>query len=174
MDSKVPESDLGGSGAGDPEDGPAVRGRRRLGNEIKESLRQLSVQLSLLNHQVVARLDLNDADLQCLELLARRGPLSPTALARSAGLHPATVTGILDRLERGGWIARERDAADRRAVTVRALRTRNAEVIGLFAGMNELMDDVCSGYDEAGLRLIAGFLSRTTQAGQQATADLTP
>jgi DNA-binding MarR family transcriptional regulator len=174
MDSKVPESDLGGPAAGDPEDRPAVRGRRRLGNEIKEALRELSVQLSLLNHQVVARLDLNDADLQCLELLARRGPLNPTALARSAGLHPATVTGILDRLERGGWIARERDAADRRAVTVRALRTRNAEVIGLFAGMNELMDDVCSGYDEAGLRLIAGFLRRTAHAGQQATADLTP
>src|SRR6202044_3987706 len=67
MDIKVPESDLGGPAAGDPEDGPAVRGRRRLGNEIKESLRELSVQLSLLNHQVVARLDLNDADLQCLE-----------------------------------------------------------------------------------------------------------
>lgn len=148
------------------------RRRRRLGTEIKESLRELSIQLALLNHQVVAHLDLNDGDLQCLDLVTRHGPLSPTALARRAGLHPATVTGILDRLERGGWVVRERDPADRRAVTLRALRDRNAEVIGLFAGMNASMDDICAGYTDAELRLIADFLRRTTEAGQHATQRL--
>ena len=44
-----------------------------------------------------------------LELINRLGPLSPSALAKEAGLHPATLTGILDRLERGGWLHRERD-----------------------------------------------------------------
>jgi len=66
----------------------------------------LSIQLSLLNHQVGARAGLNDADLDCLDLVARHGPLSPSALAQRAALHPATITGILDRLERGGWVAR--------------------------------------------------------------------
>ena len=86
-----------------------ARRRRRLATEIKESLRDLSIELSLLNRQVVTRIDLKDGDLPCMELIARQGPLSPTALARRAGLHPATVTGILDRLERGGWVVRERD-----------------------------------------------------------------
>jgi MarR family len=40
----------------------------------------------------------------CLDLITRHGPLSPSAPARRAGLHPATMTGILDRLERGGWV----------------------------------------------------------------------
>src|SRR5919202_5264657 len=95
----------------------ARRRRRRLATEIKASLRDLRNQLSLLNHRVVARLELRDVDLDCLELIARDGPLGPTELARRAGLHPATTTGILDRLQRGGWIVRERDpeAADRRA-----------------------------------------------------------
>src|SRR5713101_700275 len=105
-----------------PKDQDRARSRRRLSTEIKESLRELSIQLALLNHQVVARLDFNDGDLPCLDLIARYGPLSPSALARRAGLHPATITGILDRLERGGWAIRERDPSDRRAVTVRALR----------------------------------------------------
>src|SRR6266487_6226470 len=82
----------------------AARRRRRLTAAIKESLRELSNQLSLLNHHVSAHLDLKNVDLDCLELIARRGPLSPSALARHAGLHPATMTGILDRLERGGWV----------------------------------------------------------------------
>ena len=81
--------------------GGAARSRRRLTTAIKESLRQMTTQLSLLNHQISTRVDLKDVDLNCLDLIARHGPLSPTALARRAGLHPATVTGILDRLERG-------------------------------------------------------------------------
>jgi DNA-binding MarR family transcriptional regulator len=150
----------------------SARHHRRLSNEIKESLRELSIQLSLLNHQVVGHLDLKDGDLQCLEILARYGPLSPSSLARRAGLHPATVTGILDRLERGGWAARERDPSDRRAVTVRALRDRNAEIIRLFSGMNASMDEICGQYTLAELQLLVSFLRRTTQAGQSAASRL--
>ena len=142
---------------------------------VKESLRELRNQLSLLNHQVGAKVALKDVDLDCLELIARRGPLSPSTLARSAGLHPATVTGILDRLQRGGWIVRERDpeAADRRAVAVRAVRGRNAELFRLYAGMNTAMDELCAGYTDAELELIADFLRRTTAAGRTAIDELT-
>jgi DNA-binding MarR family transcriptional regulator len=117
-------------------------------------------------------LDINDTDLHCLEILNRRGPLSPSALARSAGLHPATITGILDRLERGGWVVRERAAADRRAVTVRTLHGRVAELFGLYAGMNATMDDVCASYTEAELEVIDDFLRRTTRASEDATGAL--
>src|SRR6202042_3659357 len=102
----------------------AVRRRKQLNFAIRQSLRELSIQLSVLNHHVGAHLDLKDVDLACLDLVARHGPLSPTALARRAGLHPATMTGILDRLESGGWIDRGRDPADRRAVVVQAARAR--------------------------------------------------
>src|SRR5688500_9399110 len=134
--------------AGDRE---ARRRRRRLNRAIKESLRALSFQLSLLNHHVGARLDLKDVDLDCLDLIVRYGPLSPSALARRAGLHPATMTGILDRLQRGGWVVRERDAdaTDRRAVAVRAVRGRHAELFRLYAGMNAALDDLCAGYPDA-------------------------
>lgn len=146
--------------------------RRRLTNVIKESLREMNIQLSLLNHHVGARLQLNDADLYCLDLINREGPLSPTAVARRAGLHPATMTGILDRLERGGWITRERDPVDRRGVVIRALRDRNAELFGLLSGMNTSMDQICADYSAAELELLADFLDRTTKAGRDATDEL--
>ncbi|MFI5695940.1 MarR family transcriptional regulator [Kribbella sp. NPDC051586] len=152
---------------------PARRGRR-FANEIKDSLRELSNQLSLLNHQVSGHLELKDVDLDCLELITRHGPVSPSALARRAGLHPATMTGVLDRLQKSGWIVRERDpeATDRRAVTVRALRDRNAEVFQLYSGMNSTMDELLADYSEAELKLLVEFLQRTTSAGRTATEAL--
>jgi DNA-binding MarR family transcriptional regulator len=148
------------------------RDRKRLTSAIKQSLRALGIQLSLLNHQVSDRIGLNDVDLDCLDLVNREGPLSPTALAERAALHAATTTGILDRLERGGWVVRERDPSDRRAVRVRALRDRNGEVVRLYGGMNSSMNQICSSYSVAELAVLADFLRRTVEAGQDATEKL--
>ena len=157
-----------------PEMADAARQRRRQTLAVRESLRELTRQLSLLNHQVGTRLDIRDIDLECLDLIAKHGPVSPSALAKRAGLHPATMTGILDRLERGGWISRDRDpdATDRRAVTIRLRRERGAEVLGLYSGMNTSLEQICAGYTDAELELLAGFLRRTTDAGRQATDTL--
>jgi DNA-binding MarR family transcriptional regulator len=150
----------------------SARQHRRLTVTVKESLRDLGTQLTLLNRRVGTRVDAKDVDWSCLEIVTRNGPLTPSALAKLAGLHPATMTGVLNRLERDGWISRERDPADRRAVMVSARRDRAAEVFRLYAGMNAAMDELCAGYTEAELDLIAGFLRRATDAGRSAAETL--
>jgi len=155
MDSKLSQSD-------------DARTRRRLGTSIKDSLRALTVELSLLNHNVGGHLGLRDVDLDCLDLIDRHGPLSPSALARLAALHPATMTGILDRLERGDWISRDRDPADRRAVLVSSRRDRGAEVYAQYATMNASMDELIAGYDAGQLTAILDFLQRTVANGKAA------
>lgn len=148
------------------------RDRRQATVQIKDGLRDLHNELSTLNRQIGARLAIKDTDMDCIDLINRHGPISPGNLARQAGLHPATVTGVLDRLERAGWIARERDPADRRAVTVRALPDRGREIYQLFAGMNAAMDTICADYDDQQLAVIAGFLQRVTGAGTAAARAL--
>lgn len=146
--------------------------RRHLVLEVKRSLREVRNQISLLNRQISAKVDLKDVDLDVFDLISQAGPLSPSVLARRLGQHPATVTGILDRLERDGWVTRERDSDDRRAVVVRAVPERNSDVLEQFAGMNSAMDDICADYTDEQLALIAGFLKRGAEAGGRAAEDL--
>jgi len=158
-----------GGGTGHSE---AMRRYRRLRAAVKESMRELSVQLSLLNAQVGGHLELRETDVDCLDVITRHEPIGPGALARRTGLHPATMTGVLDRLERGRWISRERDPADRRAVLIRANRERGGEIFQLYLGMNKALDEICGRYQEAELAVLADFLRRTVDAGHAATVAL--
>jgi DNA-binding MarR family transcriptional regulator len=155
-----------------PKRAEEIRRRQQLTAEIRAALRELGIQLALLSHHVSARLELKDVDLDCLNLIDSHGPLSPSALARRSGLHPATITGILDRLERGGWVTRERDPSDRRAVLVRALPDRNADLMRLYSGMSASMNKLLAGYGDTELELLADFLRRTANAGQNAADEL--
>jgi DNA-binding MarR family transcriptional regulator len=151
----------------------SARDRRRTTVTIKASLRELSNQISLLNRQVGARVDLKDIDLDCFDFISQVGTITPGALARRSGLHPATVTGIIDRLEKRGWIAREQDPSDRRGTLLRALPDRTGELFQLYAGMNAGVDELCAGFDDAQLEIVAEFLARATDAASTATEELT-
>jgi DNA-binding MarR family transcriptional regulator len=172
MSSVVSSDESQDPAVGDDAMGGSPTERRRLTVALRAALRALSIELSLLNHQVGESLGLRDVDLDCLDLISRHGPLGAGALAQLARLHPATVTGVLDRLERAEWISRDRDPADRRAIVIRVRRDRGAEIFGRYAGMNASMNDICAGYDEQQLALIGDFLRRTAAAGRTATEEL--
>jgi DNA-binding MarR family transcriptional regulator len=155
-----------------PERAEEIRGRQHATSAIRDSLRELRIQLALLNYRVGSELELKDVDLDCLDILDAHGPLSPSALARRAGLHPATMTGILDRLERGGWIVRERDPADRRAVLVRAVRDRFGQLLGLYAGFSRSMNKLLAGYSDSELELIADFMRGAVEVGRSAAEEM--
>src|SRR3954462_3583959 len=151
-----------------------ARDRRRAVNAVKEGLRELRTQLAALNHRVGSEASLRDADLDTFDLVARHGPMSPSALARLAGLHPATMTGVLARLEPGDWISRPRDASDRRAIAVAANPAKTGDMLRLFAGMNDAMDAVCAEDDDERLATIQSFLARAAQAGHESAELLVP
>jgi DNA-binding MarR family transcriptional regulator len=176
MDSTLPEAASAPAAAAAPapsaSTASAARRRRRLIARIKDGMRDLSIQFALLNHQVGAHLDLRDADLECLDLVSRYGPIGPTALAKRAGLHPATLTGVLDRLERGGWVIRTPNPSDRRAVLVQVIKEKEAEVSVMYSALGNAMDRVCSDYADAELVKMADFLLQTAKAARVATDDL--
>ena len=103
---------------------------------------------ALLNHRVGARVHLRDLDFDCLDVISRHGPISPTALAGRVGVHLATMTGVLNRLEKGGWISRDRASDDRRAVVLASPPDRQREIFAQFGGMNSRMGQILAGYTD--------------------------
>jgi DNA-binding MarR family transcriptional regulator len=74
--------------------------------------------VDLYSRRLMARHGLSGPQLLCLTQLAK-GEMLSGALARELSLSPATVTGILDRLEMRKLVERIRQVNDKRTVVVR-------------------------------------------------------
>jgi DNA-binding MarR family transcriptional regulator len=148
------------------------RARRRAVADAKARLRNLRIELAMLNHRVGGRAALKDADLDCLDVLVRHGSMTPTELSRRTGIHAATMTGILTRLERDGWIVRQPAPHDRRAVVLAPVPDRVREIFAHYGGMDSALDEILGSYSDTELDVIVDFLERATTAGREATEAL--
>jgi DNA-binding MarR family transcriptional regulator len=139
---------------------------------IQTGLRRLTHQLHRLNDAVGTHVDLLPGDLEVLDMIGRDGPMSPRDVIASTGIHPATLTGILDRLESGGWLTRRPDQADRRRLIIEAATQRGGELARWYAPMGKALAEICSGYTPEELALVVEFLERAAEAGVEATAEV--
>lgn len=85
---------------------------------ILRSLRRITRAIDLYSRQLVGHFGLTGPQLVCLRVIEQAGALTPSQLAKLVDLSQATVTGIVDRLEAHKLVTRERNADDRRRVTV--------------------------------------------------------
>jgi DNA-binding MarR family transcriptional regulator len=85
-------------------------------DSILRSLRRISRAVDVYSRRLSATYNLTAPQLVCLRTLALSEARTPSQLAKEAALSQATVTGILDRLERRGLVHRHRDEKDRRKV----------------------------------------------------------
>ena len=127
----------------------------------------------ILFHQAVAdRLGVNVTDLRCLQILVEAGALAPGALAERTGLTTGAVTRLIDRLEAGGWVARERDARDRRRVLVRPDPARLAELAPLYEGVAAGWGQLLAGYRDDQLELVLDLFQQMRAMSRREAARL--
>ncbi len=92
------------------------------------------------------------------------GPRTPAELADAAGVTRATMTGLVDTLERDGLVSRRADPSDRRMQLVQL--TRKGErflarmLPGHFRGVSDLMRDLRPGERKALVRLLGKVQAR--------------
>lgn len=144
------------------ERGPQSRAERaRMEGEFLLAMRRTGSTLQLLGQLAAERIGVNATDLNCLNLVALAGPITAGELARQTGLTTASITGVLDRLEEGGFVRRERDPKDRRRVNVKlnpgpAL----AEIGPTFGPLVMAWRGAAASYSDDELRLLVEFQGR--------------
>jgi DNA-binding MarR family transcriptional regulator len=151
------------------------RGRRaELLRELEAAGRAQSAATVMFHSTLAAKRGLSATEEKALDLLDRFGPLTAGELARRAGLAPASVTGLVDRLERKGFARRVPHPRDGRSVLVEVDRERVMASLGpLFADWVRSLDELWAGFSDEQLELILHFLNEAARRQQQATANLT-
>jgi MarR family transcriptional regulator, organic hydroperoxide resistance regulator len=141
-----------------------------LGTALRNALRELRVELSINTRRVAAVSGLNESDLDVLDVLSREGPQSPTRLARRLGIHVATMTGVLARLEKAGWIMRRRDVVDRRSVQVES--TGFDRLTATYREGNERLADIAARLSAEDGAVIVDYLRQACAAVRAASAGI--
>jgi len=159
----------------DPDGTRSPTGRRA---ELLERLamagRASSVATVMFHTAVAAKQGLSASEEKALDLLERSGPLTAGELARQSGLAPASVTGLINRLEQKGFARRIQNPSDRRSVLVEVDTERMyARLAPLFADWVRLLEELYAGYSDEQLEVILHFLTEAARRPQEATARLT-
>ena len=117
-------------------------------------------------------LGLNSTDLRCLELVIANPGVTAGRLAELADLTTGAVTGVLDRLERGGFVRREPDPADRRSVTIAPVDAGAGAVRDALAPLARTIGGALEDLSAGERRAVLGFLDTASEAVRGETARL--
>jgi DNA-binding MarR family transcriptional regulator len=136
--------------------------KRTLVAEVGHAVRRMGAQSVVTSQIVAARFGLHPTDLEVLDHIYLGQDLMPTDLARRTGLSPGSVTAVLDRLVRAGYIERQPDDTDRRRVRLRVVPKAIAPIKATYAPIQRRMVRLWSAYSPDELRVILDFLTRST------------
>jgi len=134
--------------------------------EIALLLRRLNVELDAVGQRFADLHGLNRTDVRALVAImdaARRGQaLTAGGLGDAVDLRSASVTALVDRLERVGHVRRVRDADDRRRVALEISESAMAAGVEHFGGLQRDLVAAMGDYSEEELAVVRRFLEEMT------------
>jgi DNA-binding MarR family transcriptional regulator len=152
--------------------GPGLR-RRDLVEGILMAGRENSAATVLLHTAIAERAGLTATDTKTIDTLMRLGRVTAGEVAGYTGLATASVTSLLDRLERKGLVRRVRDAQDRRRVMVEPVRERLAGGENVFGSIRQGFASLLENYSDEQLETILDFMQRSSKRAREITATFT-
>lgn len=136
---------------------------------INDKLRETSTETIMFHQTVADVLGLHITDHKCLDIIYRYGAMPAGRLAELTGLTTGAVTGIIDRLEKSGYVRRADDPKDRRRIIVEPTRNKKLErkLEAIFAPLAERMHKLLSSCSDSELTFLLDILTRTLEQSHQ-------
>ncbi|MFF4043903.1 MULTISPECIES: MarR family winged helix-turn-helix transcriptional regulator [unclassified Streptomyces] len=144
-------------------------GRSGLLAELSVVSRRYMASYALFNQAVADRIGLHPTDLQCLNLLTLEAePVTTGRVAELTGLTTGSATRLVDRLERAGYVVRQRDDTDRRRVLVATVPEKIAEFGRMWDSLAGDWSRIFDELDDTELAVIVRHMERTVEfSGEQ-------
>ena len=139
--------------------------------ELALLLRRLTVELDAVGQRFASMHGLGRTDVRALVAImdaARSGSaMTAGALGAAVELSSASVTALLDRLERSGHVRRVRDDADRRRVVLEMSDAAMASGAEFFGGLQRDLLGAMASYTDEELAVVQRFLIGMTEVIEQ-------
>jgi DNA-binding MarR family transcriptional regulator len=141
---------------------------------IIDKLREMSTETIMFHQAVADELGLYITDHKCLDLIHRFGAMSAGRLGELTGLTTGAVTGMIDRLEKGGYVRRTNDPKDRRKTIVEPIKNKKMErkIEMIFMPLHERMHKLLSSYSDSELSFLLDIMTELIEQTRQESKKL--
>jgi len=95
-----------------------MKSRKTLTDNFRNELMRSGTLTVLLTNAIASKIGLSANEFETIDIIRNRQPITAGELARACGLTTGAITGLVDRLERKGFVKRRRDDQDRRRVYI--------------------------------------------------------
>ena len=139
--------------------------REEIIQAIIEKRREMSTETIMFHQSVADVLGLHITDHKCLDLIRQYGAMPAGRIAELTGLTTGAVTGIIDRLEKAGYVRRANDPKDRRRTIVEPIRNKKWErkIEAIFIPFHERMHKLLSSYSDGELDFLLDVLTKSVE-----------
>jgi DNA-binding MarR family transcriptional regulator len=141
---------------------------------IIEKRREMSTETIVFHQNVADVLGLHITDHKCLDLIRQYGAMPAGRLAELTGLTTGAVTGIIDRLEKAGFVRRTNDPKDRRRTIIEPVRNKKWErkIEAIFIPFHERMRKLLSSYSDSELAFLLDVLTKSIELTREESKKL--
>lgn len=130
--------------------------------QILETLKKLMSLLRQVIETEFKQLNLTAPQGILLSILAKEGEMNVSDLSQKMGLTSSTVSGIIDRLEKGGFLQRKRSGEDRRVVFVSVNREK-CDALAIEQKIEIKLEEVMNQYSQQELEgILQGLVKLQT------------
>jgi len=136
-----------------------AKARAALMQELEHAVRKSSALGVIFGQTVANSVGVSSSDLECLDFLNIEGRVTAGRLAELTGLTTGAITGLVDRMEKAGFVRRERDEEDRRKVYIAIVPEALGKVGRFYEPLQKAVTKNWEGYSDAELKLILRFMS---------------
>jgi DNA-binding MarR family transcriptional regulator len=110
---------------------------------------------------------LSITELVVLKKTHQSGARRVTALAEELGVPPSTLTGVLDRLVDGGWLERDRDPDDRRAVVMKGTKKLDELMRSVLHASSRMLEKALRALPHVTMERLAADLGQVLECLEQ-------